>query len=172
MNGHMRNEMKRIIAIVGVAMGLIGCQHAQPQPAIDEQSGTPEVPGVVVTKPFIAWPHPFAASESRPSLLLQLHARTDSPVPLSEFGKQKVYPLWAFALRGNLSADELQKRLGPPAQLADYSDPWFVYRLTYGKELWLHFSQPDNQRLLAADIVRGQEDGYTRDRIFSADETR
>jgi len=164
--------MKRIVVIAAVAMGLIGCQRAQPQPAMVEQTGTQEVPGVVVTKPFIALPHPFAAAESRPSLLLQLHARTDSPVPLSEFARQKVYPLSAFALREDLSAIELQNRLGPPAQMADYSDPWFIYRLTHGKELWLHFSQPDNLRLQAADIVRGQEDGYTRDRIFSAEEPR
>jgi hypothetical protein len=93
-------------------------------------------------------------------------------VALSEYAKQKAYPLAAFPLRASLSADELQRRLGPPAQLADYSDMWFVYRLTHGKEIWLHFSQPDNLRLTAADIVHPQEDGYTRDRIFSAEEAR
>ena len=151
--------MKRIVSIAVLAIGLIGCKSSEPQAKVDEQTGAPYVPGVVVTKPFIAWPHPFSApgGTAEPSLLLQLHARTDSPVPISEYGKQKAYPLSAFALGPNLSADELQRRLGPPAQLADYSDPWFVYRLTYGKELWLHFSQPDNQRLIAADIVHGQE---------------
>jgi hypothetical protein len=169
----MKRETIKTILILA-ALSLIGCHRAQPepQPSAAQQPAPPLVTGVVVQKPFFAVPHPFAAPGAQPSILLQLHARTDSPVPLLEYDKQKVYSLSAFDLRSSLSADELQRRLGPPAQLADYSDPWFVYRLNYGKELWLHFSQPDNLRLLAADIVRPQEDGYIRDRIFSADETR
>jgi hypothetical protein len=127
--------MKRIVSIAVLAIGLIGCKSSEPQATVDQQTGAPYVPGVVVTKPFIAWPHPFSApgAGAQPSILLQLHARTDSPIPISEYGKQKAYPLSAFALGPSLSADELQRRLGPPAQLADYSDPWFVYRLTYGR---------------------------------------
>jgi hypothetical protein len=133
---------------------------------------TPVVEGVVAKKPFFASPHPFIPAGAQPSPLLLLHARSDSPVPLTEFGKQKTFSIREFKLRPELSADELQKRLGPPAQLADYSDPWFVYRLGSHKELWLHFSQPDNARLLAADIVHSQEDGYTRDRIFPSGDAR
>src|SRR5476651_62509 len=134
----MKSEMKTLL-LVAAGLMIIGCHRAQPEAPVATDTGVPVVPGVVKKKPFIAWPQPFAAASARPSLLLQLHARTDSPVPLLEFDKQKVYPLSAFDLREDLSADELKRRLGPPAQLADYSDEWFVYRLTYGKELWLHF---------------------------------
>jgi hypothetical protein len=165
--------MKRIVAIAGLAMGVMGCSHTEPPASVSAAPTTQEVPGVVATKPFIAWPQLFtprgSSTGGTPSILLQLHARSDSPVALAEYGKQKVYPLAAFELRSDLSADEVQRRLGPPAQLANYSDEWFVYRLTHGKELWLHFSKPDQSRLTAADIVRPQEDGYTRDRVFSAE---
>jgi hypothetical protein len=169
----MKAEMKRIAMITACGLMIAGCHHTEPEAvAPPAQPQTPEVSGVVVHKPFIAIPHPFAPAEGQPSILLQLHARTDSPVPLLEYGKQKTYSLSAFDLRPSLSAEELEKRLGPPAQLADYADPWVVYRLNYGKELWLHFSQPNNVGLLAADIVLSKEDGYTRDRIFSVDGTR
>jgi len=126
--------------------------------------------GVVVQKPFIAISSRFART-AQPSVLLQQHARSDSPIPLSQYAKQEVHSLSAFDLRADLSADELQKRLGLPAQLADYSDPWFVYRLSRGRELWLHFSQPDNAHLLAADVIIPVEDGYTRERVFSIDDS-
>jgi hypothetical protein len=67
-----------------------------------------------------------------------------------------------------LSAEKVQKDFGPPAQLADNEDPWFVYRLTLRRELWLHFVGPARDHLDAADVVRPAEDGYVRDRVFSA----
>ena len=61
--------------------------------------------------------------------------------------------------------------MGPPAQLADYADPWFVYRLTGNRELWLQFNQPDKTSLISADVVGAAGRGWvqvSRDRIFSA----
>lgn len=127
------------------------------------------VPGVVVPKkPFIALPSNPLCAPARPSVLLLAHARADSPVPLSEYAKQPVYSLADFNLWHGLSAAHVQRLLSPPAQLADYASPWFVYRLSDGRELWLHFSQPENTHLLAADVIGAAEDGYTRQRIYAA----
>jgi hypothetical protein len=119
-------------------------------------------------KPFIAVSNPFAWPAA-PSVLLQQHARRDSPVPLSQYPKQPTHDLSEFHLSNTLSADDLQRRLGPPAQLADYDDVWFVYRLHDNRELWLHFAQPNNTRLLYADVIWHVEDGYSRDRVFAYD---
>jgi hypothetical protein len=126
--------------------------------------------GVVPQKPFIAGPRLLAgdlAPPGHPTLLLELHARADSPVPISQYARQPTHDVCDFRLRPALSAEELRRRLGPPAQLADYSTPWLVYRLGSGKELWLHFAQPENDTLVAADVVGPVEDGYTRNRVFS-----
>ena len=117
-------------------------------------------------KPFIA--KPKFAGEDQPSILLKVHARSDSPVPLDQYAKQKTYALSAFNLNTDLSAAQVQQKFGPPAQWADYSDLWIVYRLDGNRELWLHFAPPDNRGLLAADVVGSMEDGYTRDRVFTA----
>lgn len=119
-------------------------------------------------KPFLAVSNPLK-QPAQPSYVLQQHARTDSPLPLSIYAKQKTHSVEDFHLRASLSAAEVQERVGPPVQRADYSSPWFVYRLSQGRELWLHFSQPDNLRLLQADVVTNVEDGVSRDRIFSVD---
>jgi hypothetical protein len=152
-----------------------GLAAAPTAPAVQPSapSAVKPVPGVVAPrKPFIALPpNPLHAS-ARPSVLLLAHARADSPVPLSEYAKQPVYALSDFDLWRGLSATHVQRLLGPPAQLADYADPWFVYRLDGGQELWLHFSQPGDTHLLAADVIGAAEDGYTRQRVFSANDSR
>ena len=170
------------LLLLSAAALLTGCRKSQPapttqqittaQPTVATATTKPVDPnaGVVVKKPFIAWRHPFA-KVAQPSVLLQQHARSDSPIPLSEYANQGVHTLASFNLRADLSAAELQLKLGLPAQLADYSDPWFVYRLTGGKELWLHFSQPDNAKLTTADEIFPVEDGYTRKRVFSIDDS-
>ena len=148
-----------------VASESVAVAPSAPQPpAVDPNAG------VVAHKPFIAVSRWFGHKPSpgaQPSVLLQQHARSDSPVPLSDYSKQPTYALASFPLRASLSAAELSRRLGPPAQLADYASPWYVYRLGGGQELWLHFAQPDEQTLLAADVIRSAEDGYTRNRVFS-----
>jgi hypothetical protein len=103
---------------------------------------------------------------ARPSTLLLEHADSDSPVPLSEFAKQPIHSIADFHLSADLSADDVQKRLGPPAQVADNDDPWLVYRVWCNAELWLHFTGPAKDHLEAADMVRGAEDGYVRERVF------
>ena len=123
-------------------------------------------------KPFFAPSAWFKLAPDQPTVLLQQHARSDSPVPLSLYDRQPVHAVEDFKLRQTLSAEEVQRRLGPPAQLADYDEPWFVYRLSNGRELWLCFTQPDPTRLLYADVIWHVEDGYTRRRIFSYDGTR
>jgi hypothetical protein len=177
----LNNQIQKVTLILAALAAAAGCHKShpesstQPSMAAAKPATQPVDPnaGVVVQKPFIAWPHPSAkaAATAQPSVLLQEHARTDSPVPLSEYAKQKVFKLADFKLGPNLSAYDLQERLGWPAQLADYSDPWFVYRLSRGRELWLLFSQPDNARLLAADEIIPVEDGYTRKRVFSVDDS-
>jgi hypothetical protein len=138
-----------------------------------QQTAQPNVNSNVTPppKPFIAVSNPFEWKPA-PSVLLQQHARSDSPVPLSLYPKQPTHALEEFNLRSTLSADEVQKRLGPPAQLADYSSTWFVYRLHDNRELWLHFAQPDNTRLLYADVIWAVEDGYSRERVFAYDGSR
>jgi hypothetical protein len=143
---------------------------AEPKPAPPPAPVDPNA-GVVVHKPFIALPNNPFSHPAQPTVLLVQHARSDSPIPLSQYSRQQVHSLDSFDLHAGLSADELQKRFGLPAQLADYSNPWFVYRLTGGRELWLNFSQPDNSQLVAADEIIPVEDGYTRKRVFSIDDS-
>jgi hypothetical protein len=159
-------------------------ETAPPPPqVVDSSKPTPPTPPsassadtlknvVPPKKPFVATGGWFKTKPDEPSVLLQQHARSDSPVPLSLYDRQPMYALEQFNLRQTLSADEVQKRLGPPAQLADYSDPWLVYRLSNGRELWLHFAQPAGTRLLYADVISHAEDGYIRRRIFSYDGTQ
>ncbi len=134
------------------------------QPLAQLPAVTP-VPGVVAQKPFIKWPT-FDAFQPQPSTLLTQHARGDSPIPLSQYADQPTHSLDEFPLSRHLSAAQLQKQFGPPAQLADYSDQWMVYRLTLHRELWLHFTQPDENRLTAAEVIAPIEDGYTRQIVF------
>ena len=152
----------------------VGCRPARPAPPPGPNAG------VVRQKPFIAFGS-ARSSQSKsaavddsitPTVLLQMHARGDGPVPLSQYGRQPVRTLSAFPLRADLSADRLASKLGPPAAWADYGDAWYVYRLTNGRELWLYFSPPDHNRLLAADVVGRVEDGYTRERVFGGADTR
>ena len=121
-------------------------------------------------KPFFA-PVSILPPEQPSPLLLQ-HARSDSPIPLQQYGQQKTFAVSDFPLSWETSADDLQRQIGPPAQLADYSNVWFVYRLKLRKELWLHFTQPGNSHLLAADVINSDEDGYHRERVFSAAKPR
>ncbi len=104
----------------------------------------------------------------QPSALLLQHARSDSPIPLQQYPQQKTYSVSDFPLGWETSAATIEKQFGPPAQLADYSSVWYVYRLNHRKELWLHFTQPDNTHLLSADVITPDEDGYNRERVFSA----
>lgn len=129
------------------------------------------VTGVVAKKPFIAVRNPLKR-DAQPSVLLLQHARTDSPVPLVLYAKQPVHDVAEFKLRPTLSAGEVQQRLGPPAQLADYSEPWMIYRLGEACELWLRFDEPGAARLLYADVIGPAEDGYRRTRVFAYDGSR
>jgi hypothetical protein len=140
---------------------------ASTQPVATEDLGTVQhVKGVQPpAKPFLAVPK-IAGLTVRPSTLLLEHADPDSQVPLSEYANQPVHLMADFHLSSDLSVDDLQKRLGPPAQLADNDDPWLVYRLWCNAELWLHFTGPAKDHLDAADVVRGAEDGYMRERVF------
>jgi hypothetical protein len=161
------SSSKPFIAVGNTAAPPSAAATPVPQPVATEDLGTVDhVPGVnPKPRPFIAAPNvPMIAA--RPSTLLLEHADSDSPVPLSEFAKQPVYHLAEFKLSADLSAEDLQKRLGPPAQLVDNDDPWLVYRLWFNRELWLHFTGPDKDHLEAADMVRGAEDGYVRERVF------
>ena len=57
------------------------------------------VPGVVAAPlPFIALPVNPLNGPVQPSVLLLAHARSDSPIPLSEYAKQPVRELKAFKL--------------------------------------------------------------------------
>jgi hypothetical protein len=122
-------------------------------------------------KPFIALPRGLDQANTKPSTLLLEHASPDSPVPLSDFTRQPLHDLAAFHLGKGLTSAAVQAHMGLPAQLADTEDPWWVYRLTGYRELWLHFSNgPAGAAVLdAADVIRSAEDGYVRDRVFSAD---
>ena len=177
-------------AVIAIALG--GCNTSKPFVAIGPvpapsatpiaDSATPvatsalgtvaSVPGVTPKpKPFVAVPKPEPLLAVHPSTLLLEHAVPDSPVPLTDYAKQPVHWLHDFDLRRGMSAAEVQKNFGLPAQLADNEDPWLVYRLTYRRELWLHFTGLAQDRLDAADVVRPAEDGYVRDRVFSADDS-
>ena len=125
------------------------------------------LPGMVKKKPFIAFSHPLHPAGA-PTTLLSEHARSDSPVPLSEYPKQMQFALSSFDLQYQTTAAAVERKFGPPAALADYADPWTVYRLTRGRELWLHFSQPDGQSLRSADVIEPTEDGYSRTRVFDS----
>jgi hypothetical protein len=142
----------------------------QPSVATGELGSASSVPGVnPKPKPFIALPKVFVtAVAAKPSTLLLEHASPDSPVPLSDFAKQPLHTLDSFHLHKGMTADQVQQKFGLPAQLADTEDPWLVYRLTGFRELWLHFGGAD-QMLDAADVIRSAEDGYVRDRVFSAE---
>ena len=143
------------------------------QPVASDTTNAAEaapIPGLAPKpKPFIALPGKLLNPSGSPSTLLLEHASPDSPIPLSEYAKQPDHSLAAFHLRRGLSPDELTQKMGPPVQVADSDDPWLVYRLVGNRELWLHFSDRPDSLLDAADVVRGAEDGYARDRIFSAD---
>lgn len=169
------NPNRRIIGWVSLGLAMAGCQSNSGKPFFATGRPTPAVqasadkdaplPGMVKKKPFIAVNNPLKPS-GLPTTLLAEHARSDAPVPLSEYSRQKTFALAAFDLRVDLSAETVRRRLGPPAAVADYADPWTVYRLTRGRELWLHFSQPDQLMLRSADIIQPTEDGYSRSRVF------
>jgi hypothetical protein len=179
----VNSQIKQAMMTLTAAVILVGCHKSHPAsttqstltaaPSTQPVAAADPNAGVVVKKPFIAKPKwlTFATKPATPSVLLQQHARTDSPIPLSEYSNQATHTLASFDLRANLSAAELEKRIGLPAQLADYSSPWLVYRLAHGRELWLHFSQPDQTRLLAADEIIPVEDGFTRKSVFSIDDS-
>jgi hypothetical protein len=180
--------MRRIRSFsVVMLMAVAGCHSSKPFIALGPPAATnaadsnvstsklgtvSSVPGVLPPpKPFIAIARPAQASAAKPSTLLLEHASPDSPVPLSEYGKQPVYSLRVFNLRRDLTAKDLQRIMGPPVQIADCGDPWLVYRLSGNRELWMHFVGPSPEVLDAADVVGGAEDGYTRERVFSADDS-
>ena len=100
-----------------------------------------------------------------PSGLLMAHASPDAPVPLSAYGEQPVHQLEEFQLGPTLTGAAVRRQFGPPAGLAGIVDSWAVYRLPRGRELWLHFLDGDGP-LLAADRVRGRENGYSRERLY------
>ena len=140
-------------------------------PATDVATGDlgyPEpLPGLTPPpKPFIATgrnrPPP---PEAQPSALLLEHAAPDAPLPLSAYGSQPAHAVADFRLGPGLTGVTLQSRLGPPAGVAGIDDPWLVYRLTDDREMWLHFAGGDGP-LMAADLVRGAENGYVRDRVY------
>lgn len=154
------NKRAGIIVSFSMLLGIAGCASSHPQ-------SQAELPGMVRHKPFIAVNNPFHPAGS-PTTLLAEHARSDSPVPLSEYAKQQTFTIGSFDLRRSLSAADVRRRLGPPAAVADYADMWTVYRLTGGRELWLHFSHPDQLALRSADVINPTEDGYTRTRVFDS----
>jgi hypothetical protein len=151
---------------------------AEPSPttapvATSELGTVSNVPGLAPKpKPFIAIPKSLQVTGGKPSTLLLEHASPDSPVSLSDFAKQPTHLVAEFHLRSELSAEEVTRLMGPPAQLADTGDPWLVYRLHGEQEIWLHFTGPLQNRLDAADVIRGAEDGYVRTRVFSADDAK
>jgi hypothetical protein len=164
------NTSKPFIAI-GPALTPAADASAAVQPVATADLGTvASVPGVnPKPKPFVAIPKPQPILPAWPSTLLLEHAVPESPVPLTDYAKQPVHWLHDFNLTTNLSAAQVEKTFGPPAQLADNEEYWYVYRLTLRRELWLHFVGPDRGTLVAADVVRPAEDGYVRDRVFDAD---
>jgi hypothetical protein len=168
--------------VVAIAVG--GCNSSKPfialgparAPMADTSPATQPVataePGVKPKpKPFVAVPKLPPVLPAQPSTLLMEHAVPDSPVPLTDYAKQPLHWLHDFHLSTSLSAAAVEKSFGPPAQLADNEEYWYVYRLTFRRELWLHFVGPNRDYLIAADVVRPAEDGYVRDRVFSADAT-
>ena len=136
-----------------------------PAVATADLGTAPPLPGLTPPpKPFFSTAQ-FAAEPGHPSPLLVEHAVPEPPLPLSVYGQQPVRPVSAFDLGPSLTAAALRRQLGPPAGMADLDDPWVVYRLTYGREIWLHFAGGDGP-LTAADLVRGAENGYVRQRLY------
>jgi hypothetical protein len=135
--------------------------------ATADLGNAPPIKGLFPKKPFIKT-DPHFGDRGNPSTLLLEHASPDSPVPLSAFSDQPVRKLPDFHLNSGMTADEVQKKFGPPAALADVEDPWFVYRLTNTRELWLHFEPALHGKLVAADVIRGAESGYVRTHVFTA----
>lgn len=152
------------ILIFGV--GMAGCA-ARPAPVAPPGPNA----GVVEQKPFLAL-NRWGNREGKPSVLLLQHARSDSPIPLSEYAMQPAHSLESFDLKPELSAARLRQKMGPPAQWADYADKWVVYRLTDDRELWLKFAEPSDDILLAADVVEQMEDGFSRRRVYWIGEQR
>jgi hypothetical protein len=130
----------------------------QPQPL----PGLTPPPKPFVDRRQFAAPSPFSDA---PSTLLLLHESPTATVSLSEYARQPQHSVDAFHLSANLTGTALRQRFGPPAGVAGIEDPWVVYRLTFGREMWLHFADGDGP-LLAADLVRGAEVGYVRQRLF------
>ncbi len=165
-------------AVAGVCVG--GCANmldqdrARPTPAgpapgpvvSTSDRGQPQpLPGLTPPpKPFIDT-HQLDAPPGQPTPLLLEHSAPDPPVPLSAYSSQPARPVDAFDLGPGLTGLALRRRFGPPAGVAGIEDPWMVYRLTDDRELWLHFAGGDGP-LMAADLVRGAETGYVRDRLY------
>jgi hypothetical protein len=126
------------------------------------------VPGVTpAPKPFFA-PEQHKLPKPRPiepSPLLVEHAAPDAPLPLSVYASQPVYELSDFPLGSGLTAAAVRQRFGAPAGVAGIEERWWVYRLPDRHELWLNFADGGGP-LQFADVIRGAETGYVRDRVF------
>ncbi len=183
-SGIRNSVVLMVIALVGcnsskpfIAMGPTPAQPADAlpatQPVATSALGTvASVPGVKPKpKPFVAVPKAPEILPAQPSTLLLEHAVPDSPVPITDYARQPLHWLHDFHLTTALSAAQVVKDFGLPAQLADNEEYWYVYRLTFRRELWLHFVGPSKDTLVAADVVRPAEDGYVRDRVFDADDS-
>jgi hypothetical protein len=190
----MKDSSQIRFSVCGGVLLLVGCASNKPFIAIGSQpSPEPEVVVMPTTqpvatsdigqvappvglapkaKPFIAVPEPLQLGAAKPSTLLLEHASPDSPVPLSQYASQPVYSVESFHLHSGLSAEAVERRMGPPAQLADAGDPWLVYRIAGSQEIWLHFTGPLQDQLDAADVIRAAEDGYVRTRVFSAEDAK
>ena len=137
-----------------------------PAVATSDLGTVPPLPGLLPPpKPFVAESR-FTGGPAQPSPLLLEHAVPEPAIPLSEYGRQPAHAIDDFDLGPALTGAALQRRFGPPAGTAVVDDPWYVYRVTFGRELWLHFADGGTGPLLAADLVRGREDGYSRDRLY------
>ena len=140
---------------------------AGPTVATEDRGQPQPLPGLAPPpKPFIDTARfKSTPAQGKPSTLLQVHASPAAPVPLSEFGAQPVHAVDDFPLGPGLTAAAVRRAFGPPAGLAGVEDPWVVYRVTDDREMWLHFAGDDGP-LTAADLVRGAETGYIRDRLY------
>ena len=173
--------MNRPAALIATLTVLAGCGSAldqdrptplrqpasRPNVATGDLGRVERLPGLAPPpKPFIA-PARFdpAGGPAHPSILLQEQAGPDQPVSLSTYARQPTHDVDDFDISPTLTGAAVRGRFGPPAGMAGIDDPWAVYRLTGGRELWLHFADGDGT-LLAADVVRGREDGYSRDRLY------
>ena len=178
--------MNRTLLCVAIAVAAAaGCDSALDQdrppprpvpttgPAVATgDRGVPQpLPGLTPSpKPFVDTDRFTGGGDAtdQPSVLLQTHAVPDAPVPLSLYGRQPVHATADFGLSPTLTASGVRQRFGPPAGVAGIGDSWAVYRLTFGRELWLHFANGDGA-LMAADVVRGRETGYSRERVYPAE---